>query len=51
MNTLEQWFSILLHLRTPWQPIYVHCTRHVIEMFVINMVTVISNLYLVTVNK
>jgi hypothetical protein len=51
MNTLEQWFPILFHLRTPWQPIYVDCTRRVIKMFVINMVTVISNLYLVTVIK
>ena len=38
------------HLRTPWQPISTNCTVHIIELFVINIIAIISNLCVVTVN-
>ena len=47
---LDQWFPTFFHLRTPSQPISINCTLHINKMFVINIVAVISNLYVVTVN-
>ena len=47
----EQWFPTIFHLHTPWQPISINCTLQIIIIFVINIVVVISNLYVVTVNK
>ena len=47
---LKYRFPTIFHLRTPWQPIYINCTFSISEMFVINIVAVISNLYVVTVN-
>jgi hypothetical protein len=43
--------SNLFSLSYPWQPISVNCTLHISEMFVINIVAVISNLFVATVNK
>jgi len=40
-----QWFANFFHLPTPWQPISRNCTLHIRKMFVINIVAVISNLY------
>jgi hypothetical protein len=42
---LEQWFPTVIHLRTPWRPIFINFTLHIIKMCVINIVSVISNLY------
>ena len=39
------------HLHTPWQPISVNFTLRIRNIFVINIVAVISNFYVVTVNK
>ena len=50
-NHVVERFPTFLHLRTPWQPISINCTRHISKMFVINIAAVISNLYAVTVNK
>jgi hypothetical protein len=50
-NELKQWFPTFFHLRTPWQPISINCAIHISKMFVINIVAVISNLYVVPVNK
>jgi hypothetical protein len=47
----EQWFPTFFHLHTPWQPIFIKCTLHIIKMFVINIVVIISTLYAVIVNK
>jgi hypothetical protein len=47
---LQQWFPTIYHLRTPWQPLYINYTHHISKMFVINLVVVISNLYVATVN-
>ena len=47
---LGQWFPIFFHLLTPWQPISINCALHIGKMFVINIVAVISILYVVTVN-
>ena len=49
--TTDQRFPNVLHLRTPWQPISINCTLHIIIMFVINIFAVIKNSYIVTVNK
>jgi len=38
----------LFRLRAPWQPISINCTLHISKMFVINIVVVISNLYVVS---
>jgi len=46
-----QRFPTFLHLRTRWQPISINRSLHISKMFVINIVAVISNLYVVTVNK
>jgi hypothetical protein len=43
-NTLSQQFPTFFHLRTPWQP----TTVRIGKMF--NIVAVIINLYVVTVN-
>jgi len=48
---LMQCFPTFFHSRTPWQPISINCTLHIRKMFVINTAAVISNLYVVTVNK
>jgi hypothetical protein len=40
-----------LHLRTPWQSISIYCALRISKMFVINIAAVISNLFVVTVNK
>jgi hypothetical protein len=37
--------NFFFHLRTPWQPISINYTLHISKMFVINIVDVISNLY------
>jgi hypothetical protein len=41
----------LFHLRTPWQPISINCTLYISKRFVINLLAVNSNLYVVTVNS
>jgi hypothetical protein len=48
---LQQRIPSFFHLRTPWQPISINCTLHISKTFVINIVAVISNLYVLTVNK
>jgi hypothetical protein len=50
-NGITQRFPTLFHLRAPWQPISINCTLHISKMFVINIVAVISNIYVATVNK
>jgi hypothetical protein len=49
--TVGQWVPHFFHLRTPWQSISINCILHISKMFVINIVAVISILYVVTVNK
>jgi hypothetical protein len=48
---LTQRFPNFFHLRTPWQPISINCTFHISKILLINIAAVISNLYVVTVNK
>ena len=43
---LEQWFPTFFHLRTPRQPISINCTLNISKTFVINIVAVISNLFI-----
>ena len=47
----EQCFPTFFHLHASWQPISINRTLHIMKLFVINMVAVITNLYVVTVNK
>ena len=47
---LNQQFPTFFKSRTPWQPICINCTLNISKIFVINTVTVISNLYVVTVD-
>jgi len=42
---LHQWLPTVFHLHTSWWPISINCTVHICKMFVINIVTVTSNLY------
>ena len=51
LDSLEPWFPNIFHLRTPWQRISISCTFHISKIFVINIVAIISNLYVVTVNR
>jgi len=44
-------FPTFFQLRTPWQLISINGTLHTSKILVINIVAVISNLYVVTVNK
>ena len=47
-HELEHWFPIFFfHLRTHWQPISINCTLHISKMFVISIVAVSSNLYVI----
>ena len=48
---IDQRFSTSFHLRTPQQPISINCTLHISKVFIINIVAVISNSYVVNVNK
>jgi len=48
---IDQRFLTSFRLHTPWQPISINCTIRISKMFVINVVAVIPNLYVVTVNK
>ena len=43
--------ALFFHLRASWRPISINCTLHISKMFVITTFAVISNLYVVTVNK
>ena len=47
---VAQQIQTFFHLRTPWQPISINCTFHISKIFLINIVAVISNVYVVTVN-
>jgi len=49
--TLTQGFPTFFHLRTHWQLISINCTLHISKIFLINIAAVISNSYVVTVNK
>jgi len=48
---LRQSFPTFFHLLTPWQLISINRTPLISKMFVIDIVAVISNIYVVTVNK
>lgn len=43
--------QLFFHLHIPWQPFSINGTLNITKMFVINIVDVISNLYVVTVSK
>jgi hypothetical protein len=50
-HLLKQCFPTFFHLYTSRQLISINHTLHISKMFVINIVAVILNLYVVTVNK
>jgi hypothetical protein len=50
-HLLKQCFPTFFHLYTSRQLISINRTLHISKMFVINIVAVILNLYVLTVNK
>lgn len=49
--SFDKWLPIFVHLPSLWQPIAINSIRHISKIFVIKIVSLISNLYVVILNK